>query len=391
MQKKFVSALSNQKNGILAAEEIAEKIQGGLQNSSCDLLLIFLSEHYADTPPELILETIQGKVKARCIMGCNASGVIGDNRELELEAGLSAMAMHLPGVTITPFTFSPADMEYLRDGKDLHRYFDIYPTDRPKFICIADPMTCDTGKLLQHFNAAYPQSPLIGGLASGNVLGNANWLALEDEMLSSGAAGLALHGDVDFEICVSQGCRPIGDPLAVTKGDRNILYELGGKPALEAFREVYKGLSAEDQMLAQSALFVGIAMDESQAAYRRGDFLIRNIVGIDQTSGAFSIGGFLEPGQTLQFQLRDARTSEEDLDLLLRGMNRHDEKTRGAFLVSCAGRGRGLYGEEDHDIRIIQKRIGPVPVTGFFANGEFGPVRAHNYIHGYTSSLTLIH
>lgn len=391
MAKKFISAITNEKNGVKAAESLAGHVLGALGGLSCEAAVLFLSESYLDTAPGDILAAFEQRVRPQAMLACNASGIIGDERELEMEAGISALAMHLPGVTVTPFSFSQADLEYIRDPAELLKYFDIYPTDKPKFLCLADPVSCDPGKLLELFNAAYPGSPLAGGLASGNILGAANWIYLDGQLLDAGAAGLAFHGDIQFETCVSQGCRPIGAPLAVTKGDRNILYELAGKPALEAFQEIYRSLPAEDQMLAQSSLFVGLAMDESKAAYERGDFLIRNIIGVDQTSGALSVGGFLEPGQTVQFQLRDARTSEEDLELLLDRMPKHGETERGLLLVSCSGRGRGLYGEEDHDIRIVQRKLGPVPVSGFFANGEFGPVRSANYIHGYTSSLTLIY
>jgi small ligand-binding sensory domain FIST len=57
--------------------------------------------------------------------------------------------------------------------------------------------------------------------------------------------------------------------------------------------------------------------------------------------------------------------------------------------VSCCGRGKGLYGQPDHDARVIQSRKGPLPLAGFFANGEIGPVGNKNFVHGYTSSLVI--
>jgi len=391
MEKKFATAITNQKDGPKAAEELAGKLRASLGNSDCHLAFFFLSEGYTDKPPKEVVEAFRKKLNPQFLIGCNAIGVIGDERELEMEAGMSAMAMHLPGVDISSFNFSQSDLEYMTNPKDLLNYLEIYPNELPKFVSIADPLSCDGSRMLSLFNAAYPQAPLIGGLASGNILGAENWIALDGEMLQSGSAGLVLHGGINLETCVSQGCRPIGEPLAVTKGENNVLHELGGRSALEAFREIYRTLSIEDQMLAQTSLFVGLAMDENQQVYQRGDFVIRNITGVDQASGALSIGALLEQGQTLQFQLRDAKTSEEDLEHLLEKMGRLEARSKGALLVSCCGRGRGLFGEEDHDIRIIQKKIGPLPVTGFFANGEFGPVKASNYIHGYTSSLSIFH
>jgi small ligand-binding sensory domain FIST len=102
------------------------------------------------------------------------------------------------------------------------------------------------------------------------------------------------------------------------------------------------------------------------------------------------LGANLRRGQTLQFQLRDAQTSDTDFQNLLGVMPEGGSSPRGALLVSCCGRGQGLYGEPDHDASLVQSMRGPLPLAGFFANGEFGPVDGRNYIHGYTSSLVVI-
>jgi small ligand-binding sensory domain FIST len=250
-------------------------------------------------------------------------------------------------------------------------------------------MSCDVEKWIRLFNEGFPGAPFIGGLASGLAIGRPSWMLLGKEAFTDGAAAIALSGDVDFEVAVAQGCRPIGTPLIVTKAEGHILYELGGKPPLEILRDVIKSLSAQDQDIARQSLFVGVVMNEYQDHFKRGDFLVRNLMGYDAETGALMIGTPLHAGQTLQFQLRDAKTSDEDLKALL-GHMRGAPGTSGALLVSCCGRGRGLYGEADHDSKIIQSMRGPLPLAGFFANGEIGPVGSRNYIHGYTSSLAFI-
>ena len=232
---------------------------------------------------------------------------------------------------------------------------------------------------------------MIGGLSSGVVVGIENWLALDQDVFAEGAVGLALSGDISFESVVSQGCRPIGEPLVITKAEGNVLYEVAGTPVLETLGALYEKLSARDRALAKHSLFVGIVMDESRQQFTRGDFLIRNIMDVDYEKGNLVIGEMLQPGQTLQFQIRDAKTAEEDLQHLLAGLQeKQGSLARGAILVSCCGRGKELFKETNHDVRIIQALKGPVPLTGFFANGEFGPIDRKNYIHGYTSSLTIV-
>ncbi len=390
-EKIFSSALSREKEGLKAIHALAAKTLQDLQGNSCDLAILFLSESYTEENAEELVRVFRELVMPGVLLACNASGVIGDREEVEMEPALSCMTMHLPGVKAVPFSLSSTDLDLLNTGEALVQHLDLYPTERPHFIVLADPVSCDVMKMLHLFNQGYPKSPLIGGLASANVVGQPSWIALGEEFLSEGAAGVALQGPVEFEICVAQGCRPIGESYAVTKADQNILYELAGKPALEVFRLVYQKLSQEDQALAQHSLFVGLAMDEFQTELHRGDFLVRNITGVDQTNGALSIGAMLEPGQTVQFQLRDARSSDEDLSQLLGKMTgREVSRPEGAILVSCVGRGKNLYGVENHDIQRIQGARGPIPLAGFFANGEFGPVNQKNYIHGYTSSLTVI-
>lgn len=390
-RKIFSSAISSEKEGLKAIHALASKILQDLGGKSCDLAVLFLSENYPEENPEELTRVFRALLSPGAFLACNSSGVIGDRVEVEMAPAISAMAMHLPGVKVVPFSLSPTDLDLLEDGESFVKHLDIYPTDNPHFICIGDAATCDVLKLLDLFNKGYPNAPVIGGLGSSNLAEQPGWLCLGDEFLREGAAGVALQGDIEFEICVAQGCRPIGESYAVTRAEQNILYELAGKPALEVFRIVYQKLSAEDQALAQSSLFVGLAIDEFRTDYQRGDFLVRNITGVDQNTGALSIGAVLEPGQTVQFQLRDARSSDEDLSRLLEKMSPPEsERPEGAILISCCGRGKGLYGVENHDIGRIQGLRGPLPVAGLFANGEFGPVNQRNYIHGYTSSLTII-
>lgn len=390
--KMFSSGLSQSQEPERALEELAQKVNRDLGGRSCDLALVFVAEGYENLEPQDLLKSFKEKIAARCLIACNANGVIGDNQEVEMRPAFSVLAMHLPGVKMAPFTFTADDIQYLKGGEDLVRYMDLYPTDKPKFIVLGDPVSADVTKLLHLFNEAYPGAPVAGGLASGIVLEADNWLCLDGAVQKEGAVGVALTGDIEFEVVVSQGCRPIGEPFIITKAEQNVLYELAGKPPIEVLKEIFSKLPAKDQKLAQHSLFVGLVRDERRSHFERGDFLIRNIVGADESSGALAVGEMLETGQTLQFQLRDAEASEQDLKMLLEKLCARGTAVQpeGALLVSCCGRGKSLFGVPDHDVKLIQSKRGPLPMTGFFANGEFGPVEKKNYVHGYTSSLTLI-
>ena len=116
---------------------------------------------------------------------------------------------------------------------------------------------------------------------------------------------------------------------------------------------------------------------------------MRNVIGADPDRGSVAIGASLQEGQVVQFHVRDADTSADDLRDALgayaetaRGM-----PAEGALLFSCTGRGRGLYGRPDHDTDLFRDLVGGLPLGGFFCNGEIGPVGGVTRLHSYTSSF----
>ena len=390
-EKVFSSALSRNKDWRQAARETAAKAKADLTGRSCDAALFFMSEPYQDMDAAELSSLLSKELGAPALLGCNASGVIGQDREIEMEPALSLLAMSLPGVKISPFSLSETEIASLSSGADLVKLLDIYPTDKPSFLCLADPMSCDADKLLGLFNTGYPGRPLVGGMASGPAVGRESWISLGGSSEPAAACGLALSGDLEIETVVSQGCRPIGEPFIITKAEEHVLYSLASRPAVKVLLETIENLSPVDRALARHSLLAGLVMNEYQSKFKRGDFLIRNLIGSDPAQGALMVGAELRPGQTLQFQLRDAKTSAEDLEALLKNpaVRPGTAAARGALLVSCCGRGRGFYGQPDHDIGLLQSLRGPLPVAGFFANGEFGSVAGKNYVHGYTSSLAI--
>ncbi|MDX1764763.1 MAG: FIST C-terminal domain-containing protein, partial [bacterium] len=188
---------------------------------------------------------------------------------------------------------------------------------------------------------------------------------------------------------VAQGCYPVGTTLQITACENNLLKELDGRPALQALADILSDLSPEEQELAQHSLFVGIVMDIMKESYDQGDFLIRNLIGADPEEGHLLVAANLHEGQTIQFHLRDAKASASDLDSVLDSFTqkREKEKYSGALLFSCLGRGQYLYGSPNHDSDRFRHFLGPVPLGGFFCNGEIGGVGGTTYLHGYTSSF----
>ena len=387
---KWSSAVSESPSLSDALEECGNAVRAGLGDLSPDLIVAFPSPHYA-AEYEGLPELVRDRVGPGLLVGCSGGGVIGAGREVEHRAGFALTAAVLPDVELTPFHVGNDALPDEDAAPDRWQALVGTTTEEgPQFVILADPMSMRIDKLVVGLDYAFPGSPKIGGMASGGPQPGTNALFLGDTTHRSGAVGVAMTGAVAVDTIVAQGCRPIGDPMLVTSCSRNVLVELDGHGALEVVRQVYDSLNEADQLLVRkNSLFLGVVMDGLNDSPEPGDFLIRNVLGADEERGALAVGEVLREGQIVQFHVRDARTSAQDLEAMLTGYDgRHSEQDEmGALLFSCLGRGSYLYGRADHDTDMFRDVVGSMPLTGFFCNGEIGPVGDTTYVHGYTSSF----
>ena len=317
---------------------------------------------------------------ARLVIGCNGSGVIGGDRGVEETSAVSAWAGVLPGAHLEPFRLETLRAEDrlvvvgMPEGSD----------EDVVAVLLADPYSFPVDAFVERSEEALPGLPMVGALAGGQGAGRTR-LLLDGEVYDDGAVGVVLGGPISAATVVSQGARPIGPDMVVTKADENVLYELAGTPALEKLEQIVLALPEEEQQMASQGLLIGVAMDEYAEQHEHGDFLVRGVVGADADTGAIAIGDVVEVGRTVRFQVRDAEAAEEDLTALLQ---RFDLKpVEGALLFSCNGRGRAMFPDSDHDVKLLRRTFGPAGVGGFFAAGEIGPVSGRNHVHGFTASI----
>ena len=387
---QWASALGSADRFETAFEEAAAALAEGLDSSSPDLVAVFVGtgfrEHFVRAHRE-VLERFAGAK----VIGCSAAGVIGGVREVEDAPAVALVAAVLPDVDVQPFHLEPGDLPPRDAGAEVWRHVIGLPGDaEPTLVLFPDPHTCRVGELIAGLDAAFPSAVKIGGLASGGLGPGQSALYAGDEAHGSGVVGVALSGNIECDTIVAQGCRPIGVPMFVTRAEGNVIQQLDGRRPAEILQELYDHLPEPDQQLMRFSLFIGLVMSEDEQVYRQGDFLVRNIVGLDGQTGAIAIGAEVQPNRVVQFHLRDAATSAADLEALLRRYAA-DESRRpaGAFLFSCVGRGEQLYGQPSHDTNLFHRIVGPVPLGGFFCNGEIGPVHGRTHVHGYTSSIGL--
>ncbi len=388
---KWTSALSEQPVLEDAIAECGVAIKNSIQDETLDLAVAFISPHYEESY-ERVADLMAQTLGAKHVLGCSGGGVIGNGLEVEQRAGISITAAVLPDVDIKPFHLQVDRLPDLDAGPakwgDL---IGVQADKDPHFVMLADPYSFPVQDLLMGMDYAYPKATKIGGLASGASREGGNALFLDDQVLRTGAIGLALDGNITVDTVVAQGCRPIGSPMRISKSDRNMLLELDGQAPMEVLRNMMQVLPERDQELIRHSLFLGVVTDELIDNPVQGDFLVRNVVGMDQSTGGLAIGEMLKEGQLVQFHLRDAETSTDDLQAVLtRYADEHRENDiPGALLFSCLGRGQYLYGRANHDTDMFRDKLGDVPLGGFFCNGEIGPVSGTTFLHGYTSSFGL--
>ncbi len=377
---RWASAIATDDSFLKAIASAAREIRDQLESDDPDLVFAFVSPHHRsvwDSLPRLLAGEFPSAVR----LGASGGGIIGSGHEIEGRAAVSLTAARLPNVGIRSFIL---DEGATFDGVD------VGDADPVALVVLGEPSRGDIEELLAAIDERIPTTTVVGGMASGARHVGENFLLHDDRLLSEGVVGVALSGDVAVDSIVAQGCRPIGNPMFVTGCDGSMLLEIDGRRPIDVLHELFESLSPRDQGLLRYSLFLGLVMQGEQSTYSHGDFLVRNVIGIDAESGVLAVSAALTPHQVIQFHLRDAQTSADDLRSHLAAYrSRRMPSPRGALLFSCLGRGTGLYHVPDHDSRELATALGPIPIGGFFCNGEIGQVQNRTYLHGYTSSIAL--
>jgi small ligand-binding sensory domain FIST len=378
---KCASALSTHPQALAALREAVATARDALEGPP-DVALLFVSPHHARAADALAGEACE-LLGTASVIGCTGEAIVGTGREIEQEPALSLWLARWPGVRITPMHLT---LERTREGGALAGE---WPAGS-FLVLLGEPFSFPADFLLERMNEDRPGVAVIGGMASGAAEPGDNRLILGPRTFAEGAVALHISGPVKLHAVVSQGCRPIGRSFVVTKAERNVIFELGGKPALVQLREIFDALPTSEQRLVQRALHVGRVVSEYKERFEQGDFLIRNVVGIDAASGAIAIGDYIRPGQTVQFHIRDQEAADAELKQLLSAAKKKSRaQPAGALLFTCNGRGSRMFSQPHHDAAAIAQCLGPLPLAGFFAQGELGPIGQQNFIHGFTASVAL--
>jgi small ligand-binding sensory domain FIST len=383
---RWAAAASRRPEATAAAAEVAATLAAALGPGPVDLALAFFSAHHV-AAAEPLAQALRERLRPGCLAGASGHGVVTSEHEIEGEPALSVMAARLPGVVVSPFVLGSEGWDEALGEAAVFARLAPGAAGAELVLVLADPYSLELTGLFAAFERQAPGVRLVGGFASAAPRPGSNALLLNDWVAGGGGVAVALSGAVRADVVVSQGCRAIGPPLTVTRGEGNVIAELDGRPALERVEEVLQGLPEDEHERLRHGLYVGLPVRSDAGA--RGDYVIRALLGGDRARGLIAVGDRAPVGQSLRLHVRDAGTAREDLELLL-SPQVVDTPAQAALLFACNGRGRGLYGAPDGDIGPLQAALGGgVPVAGMFCAGEVGPVGARTFLHGHTASIAI--
>jgi small ligand-binding sensory domain FIST len=386
------SAVSNETNLEDAIEDLSSQIGMFKFTKSPTVCVIFVSVHHEefyDSLPKLVNKSLKSDI----LIGCSGTGVIGNGLELEGKPGVSVAYGVLPSVKMTPFHMYENDLPTLDAPPEKWEHIlNVSPKECEGMLLFPDPYSIDTEHLLSGLDFTYPNTIKTGGLVSGgNKLGD-NALFVDDKVFRSGVVGISFWGNMSLETLVSNGCKPIGEPMVVTKSDENIILELNSANPLEILGNIYETNNPRNQNLIRNSLQLGIVMDRLSQNGSNSNYLIRNILGASETDGSIEVGELIYEGQIVQFHIRDSKTANEEINQLLENSSSKLEEhpPDSMFMFSCIGSSKEVFQKGNSNNTVFTKNIRNIPTTGFFSNGEIGQIGDQTFLHGYTSSFTLV-
>ncbi len=349
-----------------------------------DLALVFVTGD-AHTRAHEALHAVRRVTGAPVVLGCSGTGILTERREIEDDVAVAVLAVRCEHLVATPFSFERQGER--RDlGTEHAQRNGATHAEGGCALVLPDAMGCNPPALLGQLHDALGFVPVLGAVAAGSPM----FELYNTDAMEAALVGVALSGLAPV-IGVTQGCRPIGEPYVITHAEGNVIQRIGSRPALEMLTAAIRANPDTEARIRHAGVFAGLAMDPAKSPLERGDFLVRNLVGADQSNGALAVAERVRIGQTVQFQIRDAEASRQDLREMLDELAGRLHGRRPAFgcYFDCAGRGRGLFGVPDHDVTLIRERLGEFPLVGFFGNGEFAPIGRRNFFHNYTGALVI--
>lgn len=350
-----------------------ERVIAGLSSAQGRLGFLYVTDAI-NAHLEAILDALRDATDVEHWVGAVGIGICATGVEYYERPAIAAMVADLPEEAFRVFPPIVKDLESFDAAQRA------WLGSAQPFMALvhADPANSLTESLISQLAERTVTGFLVGGLASSHQ----NARVIADEPTEGGLTGVMFTEAASIQTALSQGCSPIGPHRRITECKRNVIVELDGRPALDVFKEDIGEVLARDIARVGGYIFAGLPIKGSDT----GDYLVRNLIGVDLEKRLVGIGDMVEKDQELMFCRRDANTAREDMSRMLSHLKaRLNGPPRGGVYVSCLGRGANLFGDDSQELKQIREELGDFPLVGFYANGEL----SQNRLYGYTGVLTL--
>jgi small ligand-binding sensory domain FIST len=385
----FASALSTAASTERAVEAVTHQLAESIGRDPVDLLVGFATPEHGDRF-DLLQRQLRCALGPQVLMLTSAAGVLGGEAATDTGPGLSVLAARLPGATLEPVSWEQKDWPTVLGAEAApHSPEKVDEQEAARAVLlVADRETSPWLDLLPALEAAYPGVPIVGGGVTGGDEPEGVRLLVNDQLQDAGAVGVVIRGAVDVQCLASQGCRPIGEPWVITDADAERIWGLGGRHPVSVMESLAETLPvAEQRLIDTNGLYLGRVINEYKPRFGRGDFLVREVLDIDEQQGSLLVNDpLMAVGQTVQFHVLDPKCVEADLGLLLEAQRLY-EPPQGLLMFTSAQRWAARGQRVERDPHLVQRALGPTPLAGFMADGQLGPGNRGNHAHVRAASL----
>jgi small ligand-binding sensory domain FIST len=353
-------------------------------------LIVFTAEHMRDQ--ERLRNAVSHASNHAVVVGSSAAGILTGEGEVEGSHGIAVLALASDQLQTKAFLFEPLRGHDAEAGARVAKLTGPSLGGNLLTVLIPDSYNGQAQEMLQAIEREIGYSPVIGAGSSESGVAGATFQLCNDKVATNAVTGLHLSGSFESFIDITQGCQPITEPLVITRADGNIIYEIDNRPAFEVFTSVLKGPLLEDLRRALMYVFVGVPADRRRNSVGGGEYLVRNIIGLDSEKKIIGVADEVTEGQVMVFTLRDGQRARDDLGQMLKRQAQRLDGKKPAFGVyfNCCARGTSLYGIPGIDSAYIRQTLGDFPLIGMFGGYELAPLGGANHLFAYTGVLALI-
>jgi small ligand-binding sensory domain FIST len=326
------------------------------------------------------------------IAGCSGIGVLTNQGEVEGSPGVAVLAVSSDKMHATSFLANRTDDGGVKAGVEIGERMIPLKGENAIITILPDPFYIHPELLLRGIESRLGDVPIVGASASEHPAFNETYEFCGETAVSGGVSGLMIEGSFTHTIGITQGCQPVGLPCIITKSDKNLIFELDGEPAFNVLKKQVPKRILENPRDIMRLLFVGFSPDSNQGEISGGDYLVRNLIGINPDTGVIGVAENVMEGQVMTFVVRHPIMAREDLKQMLERLasSRDSQKPfKFGFYFNCCARGSSLYGYQGIDTAYITHVLGEIPIIGFFGNSEIAPLKGINRLFTYTGVLVL--